>query len=55
MKTGKITINESLNRNGVERLDSVTHEMNHLAHPKMSERAIINKTKKDRESLLAII
>ncbi len=55
MKTGKVTINKSMNRSGMEYLDTALHEASHLANPKMSEKNIINKTRKLRESIVAII
>lgn len=54
-KTGEIKVNKSMNHNGVEYLDTILHEKNHLLNPKMSECGIINKTEKERLSILAII
>lgn len=50
-----IYINKSKNRNGIQFLDSVLHEKNHIANMKSSERAIIKKTEKQRNSYLSII
>ncbi len=55
MKTGETYINKSKNRSGIQYLDSAVHESNHFHNPKMSERDIINKTQKDRDSYLSII
>lgn len=54
MRTGVMTLNKSKYK-GIEAIDTYVHEKNHLSHPKMSERDVINKTKKDVESLIAII
>lgn len=54
-KTRTITINPKKNRSGVEFLDTMTHEKNHLANWKASEGDIINKTEKQVKSLIAII
>jgi hypothetical protein len=40
---------------GMEGFDSILHERNHLAYPKMSERDIINKTAEHIRSYQAII
>jgi hypothetical protein len=50
-----IYLNPSKNRNGIERLDSILHEKNHIKNMKMSESKIEEKTRKDRLSTLAII
>ncbi len=53
--TRVIRIDPRKNRSGVEFLDSVIHEKNHLANWKDSERGIIKKTEKDINSYLSII
>ncbi len=55
LNTGKITVNKSMNRSGMEYADTAIHEMNHINNPKMSERGIIKKTEKDLQSYLSII
>lgn len=55
MKTGEIKVSYSKNRSGMEYLDTTIHESNHFNNPKMSERGIITKTKKDKDSYLSII
>jgi hypothetical protein len=49
-----IYINPAKNK-GIEGLDTRLHEINHLKNSKMSERAIINKTKGQRDVYQAII
>lgn len=50
-----IYINKAKNRSGMQMMDSIMHERNHITNPKLSERAIIEKTRKDRLATLAII
>jgi len=50
-----IYIDKAKNKNGIQHLDSILHEKNHIQNPKMSERDIIKKTEKDRLSILGAI
>jgi hypothetical protein len=52
---GKTIILDRAKFKGVEGLDSVLHEKNHIVDMGASESAIIKKTKKEVNSLLAII
>lgn len=54
-KTGEITVNKSMNRNGLEYLDTVLHENSHINYPNLSEKQIIEKTQKLRQSIISII
>jgi len=40
---------------GIEYLDTTLHERNHITNPSLSEDAIIEKTKKQRNSYLSLI
>jgi len=55
MKTGKVTVNPSKNKNGIEMCDTIVHEYAHLQNPNMSEKGIINKAKVGRVALLSLI
>lgn len=55
LDTGEIKVNKSMNRNGIEYLDTVLHETAHFNHPKMSEKEVEDKAMKDRLSILSVI
>lgn len=55
MKTGKIYINPSKNRNGVEHINTIAHEQTHFFNPKMSEKNVEKRSDKLTKSILGAI
>lgn len=52
---GKTIYLDKAKNKGMQGLDSFLHEKNHINNPRMSERDIIEKTRKDRLSILGAI
>lgn len=55
MNTGEVKVNKSKNKSGLEYLDTATHESVHFNNPRMSEKEVINHTKKLIEGFTVII